>query len=260
LRFVTVGSCFAANLSNALVYEGVAATTLTIGEQINSTFANRAIFEWAFGDHEKAQTNHPFVTGYDRAKIAEEVKLADVLVYTLGVSPSFFDKDSGQFVLPDARAAVRGLKDGKLVYRHTSPDENASNILRIVELIRSVNPFCKIILTVSPVPLNTSFDESSAIEADCISKSTLRVAAAQVVRQIENCYYWPSFEIIRWLGAYVPGMYGADDGTTLHVSEHIISTIIRLFLSRISEQDAAQLSHTDSVNNSKQQLPDNTTV
>jgi hypothetical protein len=69
----------------------------------------------------------------------------------------------------------------------------------------------------------------SSIEADCLSKSTLRVAADQIVGTTPGCIYSPSFEIVRWLGAYIPGMYGAEDGTPHHVSESIVQMIMGLF-------------------------------
>jgi hypothetical protein len=36
--------------------------------------------------------------------------------------------------------------------------------------------------------------------------------------------------MVRWLGAYVPDMYGEEDGTTHHVSERVIRTVMRHFL------------------------------
>lgn len=235
VSFVTVGSCFAANLSNALVAEGLKSTTLTIGEEVNSTFANRGVFEWALGDHEAAKDKYPFVASeYDRHKLRAEIEKTDVLVLTLGVAPGFFKTADGSFSKETAVTAVRGLRDGSLIYRQTTSDENFDNVARIVELIRAANPMCTVFITVSPVPLNTTFDGLSAFEADCISKSTLRLTAARCVKELPNCHYWPSFEIVRWIGAYVPNMYGEDDGSTFHVSERVVATIVKAFLSKIA--------------------------
>lgn len=78
-------------------------------------------------------------------------------------------------------------------------------------------------LTVSPVPLNATFEMESAVVADCVSKATLRVAVEDVLRQgIPGVRYFPSFEIVRWLSAYLPGMYGEDDGSTVHISERVV--------------------------------------
>jgi hypothetical protein len=44
------------------------------------------------------------------------------------------------------------------------------------------------------------------MEADCLSKATLRVAVDQLVTSTPYCLYWPAFEIVRWLGSYIPNM------------------------------------------------------
>ncbi len=103
-------------------------------------------------------------------------------------------------------------------------------------VVRMAGPEVKVVLTVSPVPLAGTTEHDSAITADCLSKSTLRVACEEAVaaRRGEGVLYWPSFEIVRWLGAHfgpeTPGPYGADDGNTRHVSEWLIDLIVALFV------------------------------
>ena len=59
-------------------------------------------------------------------------------------------------------------------------DENEANIVRIVELIRSVNPSAPIVLTLSPVPLLATFRGRSCVTADAVSKAALRMAIDNV--------------------------------------------------------------------------------
>ena len=68
-----------------------------------------------------------------------------------------------------------------------------------------------------------------------MSKSTLRACVEEVMKERpEDVFYWPSFEIVRWMGAYFAGRqapaYGVADGATRHVSRRLVDTIIRLFL------------------------------
>ena len=79
------------------------------------------------------------------------------------------------------------------------------------------------------------------MEADCLSKATLRVAVEQLLQNVDDCIYWPSFEIVRWLGTYIPGMYGDEDGSTRHVSERVVRTIIRSFLQTYGEETLFQV-------------------
>jgi hypothetical protein len=227
-RIVTLGSCFAANLAHALVAEGIAATNLTVGETVNSTYANLQLFQWALGTMESA--SEEFVSRFGRAELAKLITEADVVIYTLGVAPCFFDKQSGEFVLVPRRQAVRGLRDGRYIFRTTTVEENERNLTSIVALVRRFNPACRFVFSLSPVPLTATLEARSAFEADCLSKSILRVTVDRVASSTPGCLYWPSFEIVRWLGAYLPGMYGEEDGTTHHVSERVVRTIMRLFL------------------------------
>ena len=125
---------------------------------------------------------------------------------------------------------MRGVLKGKYTFRMTTVEENCDNLRSIVSLVRSVNPDCKFVFSLSPVPLTSTLEQRSAMEADCLSKATLRVAVDRVVSDTADCIYWPAFEIVRWMGAYVPNMYGEEDGTTHHVSERVVRTIMRLFL------------------------------
>jgi hypothetical protein len=108
---------------------------------------------------------------------------------------------------------------------------NADALAEVVNTLRSINPHIAIVLTVSPVPLNSVAGGGSAVLADCVSKSTLRVVADDFMRLgIEGVYYWPSFEIVRWLGAHIGPVYGADDDLHRHVNLSMIDLIVKLFL------------------------------
>ena len=125
-----------------------------------------------------------------------------MFILTLGVAPAFFDRDTGSFVLPRPTALNSRALAEKYLYRTTSVQENVDNVLYLLDFVRSVAPDIKIVVTVSPVPLQASFEFESAVQADCLSKSTMRLTAHEVVNNsdIQNIFYWPSFEIFRWAG------------------------------------------------------------
>jgi hypothetical protein len=89
-----------------------------------------------------------------------------------------------------------------------------------------------IVYSVSPVPLNRAVGLGMPpVMADCLSKSTLRVNVDTFLRSApEGIFYWPSFEIVRWLGAHTGPAYGADDGQTRHVNRALVDTIVEKFL------------------------------
>ena len=93
----------------------------------------------------------------------------------------------------------------------------------------------------SPVPLSGSFEYSAAVQADCISKSIMRVTAHELLKSgLPQLYYWPSFEIVRWLGAHTGPAYGCHDGFSVHVNDDLVDLITTLFLETFSGQLKAQ--------------------
>ncbi len=238
--FMTFGSCFATNLGRRLRTAGFQVNSETIGEEVNSTFANRYLLEWI----ERGPVDGP-TSMMDRVygeamrqRFLTAIKGSDVVVMTLGVAPCFFDGRSGEFVFYPSRSKTgQEHLSANHVMRTTTVAENVRNLVAILDgLQRIAGKAVKVVLTVSPVPLTGTTEFGSAVIADCISKSTLRVACHEVLltQQAHDLVYWPSFEIVRWLGAHFgpdhPSVFGAEDGNTRHVSEWIVSLIIDLFL------------------------------
>ncbi len=155
------------------------------------------------------------------------------------MAPCFFHQVTGEFafVPGDLTKTSREHILSHHEMRMTTVAENAENIHHILDTIRRLarrEP--RVVLTVSPVPLGGATGFESAVVADCLSKSTLRLACDEVLRTRpgDGLVYWPSFEIVRWLGAHYsanqPLVYGADDGSTHHVSNWIVDLVIDLFL------------------------------
>jgi hypothetical protein len=241
IKVVTLGSCFAANVAHALNNLGVEARTLTIGEEINSSYANRYFIDWVTRNPNTNATPETLakigkIIGGNRENCRKDIENANILVYTFGVAPCFFDHEGKFFLAKGSRIGLQRLAN-EYEFRMTSVEENVENILAIIDAVHALRPDIHIVLSLSPVPLALTFKQKSAVLADCLSKSTLRVAIESVCREAgDGVYYWPSFEIVRWLGAYVGGMYGAEDGTTSHISEGIISTIMKLFIEVFGDQ------------------------
>ncbi|OQA34720.1 MAG: GSCFA family protein [Betaproteobacteria bacterium ADurb.Bin341] len=241
-RVLTLGSCFAQNVAMVLTRRGAQAKSLSMGELINSTFANRALLHWLLDEAEgelDEETLGVFTHYYgaEKSTARDHFVHADVFIFTLGVAPCFFNKKSGAFHLSYPNTNTLHLL-AENEFRTTSVAENVQNIEDIVDSVRKLSPGATIFFTVSPVPLAATFEYSSAILADCVSKSTLRVAIDEVCRSNrKGIYYWPSFEIVRWLGIYEGGAYGAEDGTSRHVSEHYIDVIMEAFIAHYGSGD-----------------------
>ena len=248
-RFFTLGSCFAGNLASRLRERGYPVHWEDIGEEVNSTFANRALINWV----ENGPRDQPTSVMQDlygdaaRERLREAIASSDVFVMTLGVAAGFFREDTGGFAfLPmRKRATVEALLLGH-VMRTTTVAENVANVGWIIDAVRRLarRP-PRIVLTVSPVPLSGTSEFASAITADALSKSTLLLTAHETVsaRSGDGVGYWPSFEMVRWLGAHLgaehPPVFGAEDGSSRHVSDWLVDIIIGKFLEHHSAAPAA---------------------
>jgi hypothetical protein len=234
---MTVGSCFAQNLAQRLTASGFTSHHEMLSEEVNTTFANRYLFEWI----ENGATDAPTASmerAYGEAmrdRFQSYIETADAFIFTLGVAPSSFNPQTNEFYFAHNTGTNKTLQQS-CVSRMTTVDENAKNVARILEIIRNIsnrNP--NFVLTVSPVPLKAATG-GSAVISDCLSKSTLRLACEQV-RQGDTSgrlHYWPSFEIVKWLGAHVgpenQHMYYSTPDDTRHVSPWVVDIVTSLFL------------------------------
>jgi GSCFA family len=229
-----MGSCVARNLSRRLKDSGYASHHMEIAEHINTTFANRVFVEWladaAMDEAISERIVELLPPDWSKEKTLQIITQNNVFILTLGVAPAFFDRATGEFVLPRSSALNSRALAEKHLYRTTSVAENVANVLHVIKFIRTVAPAIKVV--VSPVPLLASFEYESAVQADCLSKSTMRLVAQEVVygSQIADIFYWPSFEIFRWAGSYSSNYFAADDGAAWHVSEEKVAGTIQAFI------------------------------
>jgi hypothetical protein len=248
--FMTLGSCFACNLGMRLRAAGRNVHFEEIGEEVNSTFANRYLLDWVGHGAAPAGPTAIMESVYGpamRERLARAIASTDVFVLTVGVAPCFFHRQTGEFMFSTMASNTASDRIAEVsVMRTTTVEENADNIRHIIAAVRRIaGRKIKVVLTVSPVPLSGSSEFSSAVIADCISKSTLRLACQEVLAQRPwGVFYWPSFEIVRWLGPHFgaaqPDIYGAHDGNTRHVSPWLVDIIVDLFLEHFAAGEPAE--------------------
>ncbi len=236
--FATLGSCFADNLARRLGEAGFRVNSQPIGENVNSTYANASLLKWIENGPSDGPTSiMQEVYGSEmRGQFKHAFQSADVFVFTLGVAPCFFDRETGEFAFSTTESIFgREYLNQHCVMRTTTVAENISNIKAILDgLERLAGRRQKIVMTISPVALQATTEFYSAITADCLSKSTLRLACHEICEQRPDIVYWPSFEIVRWLGVHYNRpdrpVFAQEDGNTRHVSNWVVDLIIDLFI------------------------------
>jgi tetratricopeptide (TPR) repeat protein len=244
-QFFTLGSCFALNLSKALTRQGFASHHIDFNEDFNSTFANLHLLRWcALGPVDETTRYLDAVLGPPvRDRLVQSLKTTDCVVLTLGLAAAHFHDATGAFGLClDKSTTSREIFGSTYSLKTSTVAQNVANLEAIVELVDQLaRPGCRIVLTVSPVPMAGSTEFESAVLSDCLSKSTLKLASHEFLASCRRpgLHYWPSFEIVKWLGAHYPRtvepVFGAEDGETRHVSGWVVAMIIELFIAKFSK-------------------------
>lgn len=133
----------------------------------------------------------------------------DVFVFTLGLTETWFDRRDGA-VYPVAPGVAGGRYDPQVHgFVNFGVEETTADLLWSLRFLREINPSVKIMVTVSPVPLNATAVDRHVFVSTTWSKAVLRIAAQQVVDQLDACDYFPSYEIIT--SPYARGAYFGPD-------------------------------------------------
>ncbi|MEH6346638.1 MAG: GSCFA domain-containing protein [Bermanella sp.] len=152
--------------------------------------------------------------------IRQTLLQSEVFIFTAGLNECWelFD---GSVISRNPRDSFFHLMQHKVL----TVQENIDNIMSFFNLVKRHNPKFKLILTLSPVPLLATGrgDTHHIIEANTHSKAVLRVALEEVVKQHEDIYYLPSFELVT---ECMPNAWKEDHR---HVTKETVSKVISMF-------------------------------
>ncbi|MCI9868820.1 GSCFA domain-containing protein [Rhizobium skierniewicense] len=125
----------------------------------------------------------------------------NILVFTMGLTEGWEHLKSGA-TLPLAPGVTAGEWDPtEYKFKNYNTNETLDDLNRFFEILRSINPSAKMLITVSPVPLIATYSTNSVVSATTYSKSVLRVVAEEFSNSHKGVDYFPSFEIITNLAA-----------------------------------------------------------
>jgi|GEM_PF-2660662 len=265
-KLFTLGSCFARNIARHLMGSGVKAYFYPNGNAVNP-FAAHSILSTLLGENafDESRTHlaqgkiHDFLMGIRYKNISEwreditqrraliESKILDsnILVLTLGLSEVTLDQKTGLPFFP-ARSQITSRNNSlraSVIYRKkycTHKRLTIGNHLdfldKLLELLKSYKSDYKMVLTISPVGLESTFTDQDVIVADMYSKSTLRVAAEEFASKHDDVSYFPSFEMVKW--SHPELAYKADKR---HVQDAMVSRIMQVFVENYySDQEVLQ--------------------
>lgn len=121
---------------------------------------------------------------------------SDILIMTLGLVEVWVKPDNNKVICtsPGYPGGSGGGSD--CYFKFTSFEENLNNIRKCIDLLKSINSNCKVILTTSPVPLYLTFRDIDQLVANIESKSILRSVCGQISREYDNVIYYPAYEMV----------------------------------------------------------------
>ena len=169
---------------------------------------------------------------------------ATVVVFTLGLTEAWESKADGA-VFPVCPGTVAGQFDEERHQFHNfTVDDVRQDLIQIFELVRSINPQVRFILTVSPVPLVATATNKHVLVATTYSKAVLRAAAA-VCDDYDFTSYFPAFEIVS--GPQAPADYYAEnkrevtDPAIEAVMSALFSDVVRLPENHVNSDDQSSV-------------------
>ena len=114
------------------------------------------------------------------------LKDSDIVIISYGTSVVYKHKESGMIVSNNHKIPADKFSRFRL-----NGEEVISAVNETIDLLKAFNPDVKIILTVSPVR-----HWRDGATDNQLSKSTLLLALEKVINRNEDCYYFPSYEIL----------------------------------------------------------------
>lgn len=253
--FFCIGSCFAINVSRALVTQGVNVLSWGFdhprGIPLLSKFntysmlteievallgrqlPDRGLVEMSEGQFWDPQLHHGEIGSLEAV---EHVRLrvndyfrrladADVCVITLGLTEMFWDVVTDIPLNGGPVDWKHAKRTGRFEFRNPGFEEVSRNVNRLCEIIHEVTKGrAKVLLTVSPVPLQRTFAEKDIIVANNYSKATLRSAAEEAVRKFEYVDYFPAYEMVTLSPRSISWEHDQQ-----HVKQELVDHVIRTF-------------------------------
>lgn len=249
-KIMLLGSCFTENIGNKLSINGFETFINPFGILYNPfSICNslKRIIDLKFLDSEDLVQVDEFWFSYEHHGVFRDEKCDNLLqtinlgitkanlflkqtnwlIITLGTAWVFFLKENNK-ILGNCHKLNPQLIDKKLL----SVDEIVENISLTINNIREINPNIKIILTVSPIR-----HWKQGYRENIISKSALHLATNQLCETINDCFYFPAYEIVMdELRDY--RFYQAD---MLHPSEIAVDYIWEKFSTHLFSDSTANL-------------------
>lgn len=148
---------------------------------------------------------------------------ADALILTLGLVECWEDTETSHFLNRMPPVPVMRADPGRYRFHRLSPFDGVSHLQPALEALID-RGLSRVILTVSPVPLQTTVTGQDCVIANSLSKAALRVVAEELVARFRGKIdYFPSYEMIisAGLAAFRDDLVHVRPGVVAKVVQHM---------------------------------------
>lgn len=129
--------------------------------------------------------------------IYRQLSGSQVVVLTLGLVEAWFDRRAGGYINQAPYKSAVAAEPDRFELHVLDYNDVLAMLRELLALLEQVCPAeHRIILTVSPVPLEATFTEADVAVANSYSKSVLRAAAEAIVGEAGRVEYFPSYESV----------------------------------------------------------------
>jgi hypothetical protein len=155
------------------------------------------------------------------------IRDATVVIITLGLVETWYDADTEVMLNAPPSFAMTRRFPARFHLVVTDYTENVRILREIYDILnRRGRRSVRVIVTVSPVPMEHTFSGRDVMIANTYSKATLRAAAEDASRPYANVDYYPSYEAITISNRSLT--YNAGDD--LHVLDAAVRAVTAHFL------------------------------
>jgi GSCFA family protein len=229
--FFCIGSCFARNIEEHLMYRGMTVMSKTIAFDQQRARPNSYVNKFTTGsilnELRWSLAGEPFpdvsiveddgawrdlqlaprapalplaLAQARRREVADyfaRVREATVVIVTLGLVEAWYDSEASVVLNVAPSLWMTRRFPGRFRLRVSDYTDNVASLHAIYALLaQHTAPGTRVVVTVSPVPMGRTFTGQDVIVANAYSKSTLRAAAEDSARGYDNVQYYPSYETI----------------------------------------------------------------
>ena len=169
-----------------------------------------------------------------RAHLGPELRRSRVFVLTLGLGECWYDGQAKRYLNNTPGPRVQAAFGEQLSVHQTRFVQHLTALQQLHAVLgQAFGADFKVVVTVSPVPLERTFLPQDVIVSNTYAKSMLRAVAQEFAASFENVDYFPSYELVSYAQ---PKTAWAWDHR--HVTPGLVAHVMSLFQRHYVEETA----------------------